>query len=596
MNKPLILTLLGCSSMIMMTGCVDDSYDLSDIDTTSKISVNGLVIPVNLDKVTLDNIITFDENSKIQPVEIDGERFYALTEHGEFNSDPIEITSVRATRPNLTPTIETLHATERPSFSMRRVPSVHAVSYKMVEMGQDFQYKAENTDEAIKEITSVKVDNVEFSLRLESQNLLSSVQKSYFKNVVVQLPKGMTGVPSIGSYNKTTGEWSIPDLEIDGTNTTIKFTASAIDMSKNDFTLDATKRTMTFKGDFKLLRGTVTLDPKMNGNVPDALPESISFRIDFSLSDLLITSVTGKIQYNFAGLNIDPIQLNDLPDFLSCEGTNILLANPQIYLSVNNPLDRYSLKYSSGLTLTATRYGAPSALQTLTYPMDSPITVTAAPGVHQFVLAPSDKNLNVPEGFNKDKLSFNPYTNLSYVLSVPKNEDGYTELPNVIDIKLDNASVPLQNVQDFQLGTKLPAVEGKYELVAPLALKEGSVIIYTDTQDGWNDEDVDAITIEELTLTALADNSTPLDAELVAYPLDKDGNRIPNVKVTSNLLKANTAEEPLEIKLQGKIEHLDGVIFEARVRPGTENAVAPSQYIVLKNIRAKVSGYYIKKF
>lgn len=37
---------------VVTTGCVDDSYDLSDIDTTTRIEVKDLTIPVNIDAIT----------------------------------------------------------------------------------------------------------------------------------------------------------------------------------------------------------------------------------------------------------------------------------------------------------------------------------------------------------------------------------------------------------------------------------------------------------------------------------------------------------------------------------------------------------------
>lgn len=416
---------------------------------------------------------------------------------------------------------------------------------------------------------------------------------------MIQLPKGLTGTCSVGSYNAGNGQWTIPQLDVNGIATSASFTATAINMTVNDAHLNNSNGTFDLNGEFKILGGTVTLDPKMNGASPATLPDVISFRADYTLSDFEITAFSGSIEYDFEGIDIDPVYLNDIPDFLSCEGTNILLANPQIYLSVNNPIAQYSLNCNAGLSLTSKRPDAPANLQSLSYSTDSPIIVNHTGGdseVHQFVLAPSNLKLNVPTGYNKNNLTFTPFSSLSNVLAVPSNPTGYSELPESIDIKLTDAKVPLQKVTDFKLGVKLDPVDGSYQLIAPLALKEGSLIIYSDTQDGWNDEDVDALTIEELTLTALADNNTPLDAEIVAYPLDVNGDRIKNVKITSNVLKASSQGVQLEIKLEGVITHLDGVTFEARVKPGSDDALAPSQTIVLNNIRAKVSGYYTKKF
>ncbi|MCM1290380.1 MAG: DUF11 domain-containing protein [Prevotella sp.] len=599
MNKNLILSVSALSTAMLFTACIDNAYDLSDIDTTSRINVNNLVIPVNIDKITLDDIITFDETSKIQPVTIDGQQFYALTETGSFESDPIEINKVIANKPSLPSTTETLDRTTMPQFKSRRAPSNFAVSYKITEMGDIFSYEAHGIDKAIKELTSAKVNNITFGITVTAQNLASVVEQSYFSNIVIQLPKGLSGNPSSGTYNPKNGQWTIPYLNINGTSTGISFIANAIDLSANDCILDPEAATFSLTGAFKILNGVITLEPKIKGGVPETLPSSISFRADYNMSNLEIEALSGTIEYDFDGLNINPVNLTDIPDFLSCEGTNILLANPQIYLNLNNPLAQYKLTANTGLTLTAKRPVAPEGLKSLSYSLDSPIVIDYSGGAnasHQFVLAPSNLNLNVPEGYNKNNLNFTPFTQLSDVLAVPANNTGYTELPETIEINLSDAKVPRQKVEDFELGVKLQPVVGSYDLIAPLALKEGSLIIYSETEDGWNDEDVDAITIEALTLTATADNATPLDAELVAYPIDVEGNRIKNVKITSNILKANTTGTPIEITLEGVVQHLDGVTFEARIRPGDDKALSPLQTITLHNIRAKVSGYYTKKF
>ena len=51
--------LTGTSALLALglTACVDDNYDLSDIDTTTRVSINDLVVPANIDEVTLGDII-----------------------------------------------------------------------------------------------------------------------------------------------------------------------------------------------------------------------------------------------------------------------------------------------------------------------------------------------------------------------------------------------------------------------------------------------------------------------------------------------------------------------------------------------------------
>ena len=82
---------LPAAAMLVLAGCIDDHYDLSDIDTTSQFRVIDLQLPLNLSPITLGDIISLDDDSRIKVVTVDGSEIYALTESGSFSSDAIRI-------------------------------------------------------------------------------------------------------------------------------------------------------------------------------------------------------------------------------------------------------------------------------------------------------------------------------------------------------------------------------------------------------------------------------------------------------------------------------------------------------------------------
>ena len=43
----------SASALLMLPGCIDDNYDLSDIDTTTELKVNDLVVPLNLKSISM---------------------------------------------------------------------------------------------------------------------------------------------------------------------------------------------------------------------------------------------------------------------------------------------------------------------------------------------------------------------------------------------------------------------------------------------------------------------------------------------------------------------------------------------------------------
>ena len=82
-------------------------------------------------------------------------------------------------------------------------------------------------------------------------------------------------------------------------------------------------------------------------------------------------------------------------------------------------------------------------------------------------------------------------------------------------------NMPEQNVKDFLLDDQLGSVEGNYSFYVPLQLSDDSKIVYTDTIDGWNDEDVDAITIQKLIVRFDATTEVPFDVVLTISPINE---------------------------------------------------------------------------
>jgi hypothetical protein len=162
-------------------------------------------------------------------------------------------------------------------------------------------------------------------------------------------------------------------------------------------------------------------------------------------------------------------------------------------------------------------------------------------------------------------------------------------------VEITNPRIPQQSVKNFPLGKDIHSEELKYEFFAPLSLSPDSYIIYTKKYEGWNDEDVDAITISSLTIHTSATSTLPLNADIVAYPMDKDGNVINDVKVSGNILPAMASDYEMTLVASGEIRHLDGVKIVATIKSERADVITPKNSIVLKNVRAKVNGSYTKE-
>ena len=80
-------TLPAAGIMLMLaggvvSGCIDDKYDLSDIDTTTELKVTDLTVPVEFDDVYLDQIIDVNEDDPdaiLKIREINGSKWFPPT-------------------------------------------------------------------------------------------------------------------------------------------------------------------------------------------------------------------------------------------------------------------------------------------------------------------------------------------------------------------------------------------------------------------------------------------------------------------------------------------------------------------------------------
>ncbi|MDE6040785.1 MAG: hypothetical protein K2F99_04335, partial [Muribaculaceae bacterium] len=89
---------------LSLSSCIDQKYDLSDIDTTVRVEVKDLVIPINIDEVTLGALIDIKEGDRLQ--EING--VYAVIEDGTFSGEGISVDAVHMDAPVINPTHNTI--------------------------------------------------------------------------------------------------------------------------------------------------------------------------------------------------------------------------------------------------------------------------------------------------------------------------------------------------------------------------------------------------------------------------------------------------------------------------------------------------------
>lgn len=599
-HKTILRALAFTSPLLLLTGCIDDNYDISNADTTSRINVNDLVLPVNIDPVRLGDVIKID-GGKIQPVTIGDQNFYALVQDGSFESEDIQIAGVSAEPTEIEPTVETLDRLVDAQGSRRRAP-ISDFTYKIVDIEGPFSYNAADIDESIVSLGTIETKPFELRLTLEVADQDNVIKDMTFENLQIIAPKGLVldGEPSVGHYDSPSGIWEIKRVDVSGNRTEVWLRAKAVDCETAGVVI-AKDRSLDFHSQLTLKSGLLHLVPN-EGMLPN--PDHVTFKISYDLSDFVVKSFSGRIKYDLKGINIDPVNLTDIPDFLKGSETNIDIANPQIYLQINNPVGNVPLNCQAGLRLTTHRQGAPDRVFPGDLDSDHAVIVPigyaqGAAGPYNFVLSPNQSEdlvkpnmQNVPDFFIDriaENLEWKEFYDLGQLLKTGKG------IPDQISIDVVNAGVPEQRVNQFVIPQTLPKAEGEYQIVAPLALNDGSHVIYTETRDGWSDDDLDKLTITKLELTADAKNNCPVSLDLTVKPLDKEGHEL-DAEVNSNVLAAGEETE-LKIELTGEVRNLDGIILRAVLNAGPNaEPLSPEQTLELNNIRVRVSGYYETDF
>ena len=565
----LYIIVIGLSLSFSLTSCTDNDYDLSDIDTNARFSVNDLIIPINLDEIKLDYVIDLKTDSKIKKND-DG---YTYIVDGEFASNTITVkpfttNSSQYQSSKSIKLITDVNTNVHKRASENRKPLAHAD----IRNSTAIKASTANIDSSIIAVDRVGTE-MNILLTLLFNGLTPYIHQININELEIKLLKGLNMTSDIGYYDSESGMLNIGD-----TQTT---TDHRLELNLHITGIDAKKTGVTLENGFFNIDDSVYVKSGQlviySDQVKDPthpfLPNEVDYTLSANIGSCTVKSFTGIIKYDITGINIDPIDLSDLPDILSQEGTDLILENPQIYINIYNPLyQKYHLFAKAGLCLTGNE----------TYKTASDAVVINQAD-NSFVLSPF-KPQKLCQGF--EHAQHVVFSDLGKVIS----SEG-KKIPNQVDVKLISPMIPEQHVTDFILGDPIQPVKGNWMLYAPLTLTSSSIIKYTKTWDDWQDKELDGLTIEKAEVNATISSDVPLDLDVSFTLLGKEG------KLTGKAtLAANAINSEINIPLTGTtISKIYGMTIDVMIQ-GSGSTISPSQKIVVKNLNAKVSGYYDKEF
>ncbi|MCM1490455.1 MAG: hypothetical protein NC095_06485 [Muribaculum sp.] len=552
-NKSLLIRgLLPVASCMLITSCTDDKYDLTDIDTTSRFTVNNLTVPINLSEIKIKDVINLEDNENISVIN----GVYAIHRDGNFKSEEFSIAPIHVVSQPI-----------NPSDINISVPDSHdeLKGFDIIipeSLNSTFDISMKNVDDALVELSGFKTtDAIEVEMNFSiPQSIFANSSNSYLSGVTVKLPTGLQTTDK--NYDPESGVLNISTLKFDS-NGGAAYVMSAYGMDLyGKGKLE--NHDLMISDKIGIVSGNIHFDSYGSSN-----PNVFQIHTEYSVSGFDVASVSGEIDYKMDDINIDPITLSGLPDFLDSPETEIRIANPYIRLKINNPIGKYNVDGYGQINLTSNFSGG---------------NVTEAKG----------------DIFIIGKDGFDGYVQIPGLVDILTN-DKSGGLPKSISVGLGN-TVFSGIVSDFPLAHEFDRASGEYEFTAPFEFASPSLIIYETTEDGWASEDLDKVNIERINVTAMCATDLSVSVQLSVFPIDKNGNIIP-VKEDSNKFQVPPfgSNDPVTLHIEGingPIHGFDGILFRAVVRQdeATTQPIGPENMISLQNVKITVDGYYETDF
>lgn len=323
------------------------------------------------------------------------------------------------------------------------------------------------------------------------------------------------------------------------------------------------------------LGGAVKLDGSIFVSAKNSYGGNINLGANIHSENMIFRSVTAVVDPK-VDIEIDPIRIDDLPDFLSDNNVVLDLTDPRIYITLTNPSP---VSVNVNATLKSYKNNISQGTAAL-------------------------ENINIPKNCE------------DYTICVNQNKDRWDDTDNMMYVKVDNMSDLIKNIPDrieiTDVETSVVSEEvtidlnrdytiiTDYKVDTPLQFGPDTNIEYTETIDGW-DADLEDMEFDRVEASMNVINEIPLGVRMTAKAIDVDGNVLENVKVDMDVeIKAGAIGAPTEQNVKftlttddGKIAGLDGI--EISVVASVDNSVSDvtlneNQTMQFTEIKLKLIG------
>ena len=549
----LVLSLLGLPS------CVDNDYDLSkDINMSVTVGGDNLTVPSSDTKdITLEKIFDLEEGSAVQA---DADGNYALKQTGERSDTQVSIDRViiGSDAVSVTPASVDLAFHEITDSELEADVSTST----------KFHVEKNGVTPDVIQLSEADVA-MSASLNMRVEGTRGLTLKSGF---VITFPKYLTVVPQDDR------------VEMNGQNLIFKNDIEVLPTSQLSIPLSVTH--IDFEnmksGNGLIEVGHLLIDDEVEvkGTATTAGGNDVrmSLTTAFNIEQIELTSVVAKVDPEI-NVNISPISINNIPDFLKDEKVTVNMTDPRIFLTVSNDSP---IEIDFKATLTSSKEGT---LLATVQVGEQPNPVVIPGHVTDYVICLHRQSGDV-EGADAS-------------VTVSDLNELIKTIPDEIRIK-DVQAKAADKLVELTLGSTYQ-VNTDYEINAPLQFNDGTTIVYNDSFTGWQG-DLEDIYVKELVVSLEATNTIPLGMEMTVEAIDAEGKVLDEVATAvSERIQAGTPEAPsvtaLDITLKTThpeaFKKLDGLKYAVSASSSAETAgqiLNKEQHLRLDKMVIKVKG------
>lgn len=297
--------------------------------------------------------------------------------------------------------------------------------------------------------------------------------------------------------------------------------------------------------------------------------------------DIQVKSVSGQVKSDIG--DIAPIVLNDMPDFLNDPEVRLDLANPAIFVEVNNPLPAQA---KTTITLTSVYDDRD--------PVIREADIEIKNGHKVYCLAEDPASANVPSD----------YSDLDVVpVQIAGLGDLLEKLPKEINVELADVVMDIKDItipEEYELSLS-------YKVYTPMEFGENFKLVYQGTEEGLSADlsDINKVNTKGISIKANAVTNLPLNLTLTLDAMDSNNNSLKDIFYVNELVipahngaADATSKHPIELTLTAKegysisnlLSRLDKIKYRAVAEAEDKGKLTEKAMIKLEDITITLLG------